>query len=65
MFFFSFSVKISNEKAVTNAIYLLMKSEEYKNIVDFDNHFDDIELDWKNGDIDEAVSTLIGQEKVK
>lgn len=42
-----------------------MKSEEYKNIVDFDNHFDDIELDWKNGDIDEAVSTLIGQEKVK
>ena len=34
----------------------LIKRKTYQGLIDFDNHLDDITLDWLNGAINDAVS---------
>ncbi|XP_046373902.1 ER membrane protein complex subunit 8-like [Haliotis rufescens] len=34
----------------------LLKSEAYKKILDFDNHFDDIKHDWRNLELNDLIS---------
>ncbi|KOC71165.1 hypothetical protein WH47_06226 [Habropoda laboriosa] len=47
----------------THVLYSLLKAEQYRNLVDFDNHLDDISLDWQNRKlnkiIDEAMKKQI------
>lgn len=42
-------------------MYSLIKDEEYKNLIDFDNHFDDITLDWKNLEMNDTIQEALEQ----
>ncbi|XP_014213034.1 ER membrane protein complex subunit 8/9 homolog [Copidosoma floridanum] len=42
------SIKYEGGAGLLEAMYYLMKNEEYRNLVDFDNHLDNISLDWRN-----------------
>jgi len=37
----------------------LIESRIYREVVDFDNHLDDISLDWRNADIDGQIAQCI------
>lgn len=41
------------------AMYYLMRNEEYRNLVDFDNHLDEIELDWKNTQLNSSIDKAL------
>ncbi|XP_020283169.1 ER membrane protein complex subunit 8/9 homolog [Pseudomyrmex gracilis] len=49
------------EKGATHseAMSSLLKSEEYKNLIDFDNHLDNISLDWQNQELDKTIEHII------
>ncbi|XP_076244669.1 ER membrane protein complex subunit 8/9 [Calliopsis andreniformis] len=58
-------VDIFYEKAVTDtdALYFLLKTEQYRNLVDFDNHLDDISLDWQNRRLNKIISEAVEKYK--
>jgi len=37
----------------------LVETRAYRDVVDFDNHLDDISLDWRNVDIDAQIAECI------
>ncbi|XP_033340016.2 ER membrane protein complex subunit 8/9 [Megalopta genalis] len=39
----------------TNFLYFLLTAEMYKNLVDFDNHLDNISLDWQNNTLNKII----------
>lgn len=41
----------------------LLQQQEYEKLVDFDNHLDNIALDWRNKDINTTVDELIQEEE--
>jgi len=41
------------------AMYYLVRNEEYKNLVDFDNHLDNISLDWRNLELNDAIEDAL------
>ncbi|XP_034934053.1 ER membrane protein complex subunit 8 [Chelonus insularis] len=41
--------------AVTEAITVLLKEKRYENLIDFDNHLDDISLDWHNNELNKII----------
>lgn len=47
--------------ALTDATYSLLKSEEYRNLVDFDNHLDNISLDWQNCHLNELIDNAVSE----
>ena len=48
-FSYLFSVKLQpNNDAVLETISKLLCDKQYKNLVDFDDHLDDISQDWLN-----------------
>lgn len=56
---------ISYDKGVmhTDVLYSLLKAEHYKNLIDFDNHLDDISLDWQNPQIDKIIDETMEKYK--
>ncbi|XP_076391796.1 ER membrane protein complex subunit 8/9 [Megachile rotundata] len=56
---------ISYDKGVmhTDALYSLLKAEHYKNLIDFDNHLDDISLNWQNPKIDKIIDETMEKYK--
>lgn len=54
-------IDISYEKLVTytGALHSLLKAEQYRNLVDFDNHLDDISLDWQNRKLNKIIDELL------
>ncbi|CAK9806557.1 ER membrane protein complex subunit 8/9 homolog [Anthophora quadrimaculata] len=39
----------------TDVLYSLLKAEQYRNLIDFDNHLDDISLDWQNRKLNKII----------
>lgn len=37
----------------------LMKEEDFKNLVDFDNHLDNIALDWQNLKLNDRIEEVM------
>jgi len=47
------------EDEATDVVRSLIETRVYRDIVDFDNHLDDISLDWRNLDIDLQIAECI------
>ncbi|XP_029038125.1 ER membrane protein complex subunit 8/9 homolog [Osmia bicornis bicornis] len=47
----------------TDALYSLLKAEHYKNLIDFDNHLDDISLNWQNCKINKIIDEIVEKYK--
>ncbi|XP_011170426.1 ER membrane protein complex subunit 8/9 homolog [Solenopsis invicta] len=45
--------------AHTDAMYSLLKAEEYRNLIDFDNHLDNIALDWQNQKLNKIIDEAV------
>lgn len=41
----------------------LIQQQEYEKLVDFDNHLDNIALDWRNKDINTEIDELIQEDE--
>ncbi|CAL7946032.1 unnamed protein product [Xylocopa violacea] len=50
-------IDVSYDKGVlhTDAMYSLLQAEQYRNLIDFDNHLDDISLDWQNRKLNKVI----------
>ncbi|KAJ8664491.1 hypothetical protein QAD02_006153 [Eretmocerus hayati] len=53
------SVSYEKEDTLFQAMYVLIKMEDYRNLVDFDNHLDDISLDWQNKEMNKLVERTL------
>jgi len=47
------------EDEAADVAHSLIETRVYRDVVDFDNHLDDISLDWRNTDIDEQIAECI------
>lgn len=47
------------EDEATEVVRSLVETRVYRDVVDFDNHLDDISLDWRNADIDAQIAECI------
>jgi len=56
-------VILENEEALTETIYTLLKEEEYRNLIDFDNHLDKIELNWKNIELNKTINRVMASQQ--
>lgn len=45
--------------APMNALYSLLKAEQYRNLVDFDNHLDNITYDWLNLKLNKVIDETV------
>lgn len=50
---------VKDEESVSQTLVCLFRLEKYKNIIDFDNHLDDITLDWQNPKLNNDIQELI------
>ncbi|KAG5315310.1 EMC8 protein, partial [Pseudoatta argentina] len=48
-----------NDIAHTDAMYSLLKAEGYRNLIDFDNHLDNIALDWQNQKLNKIIDEAV------
>ncbi|OXU29468.1 hypothetical protein TSAR_009188 [Trichomalopsis sarcophagae] len=53
------SINYEGGAGLLEAMYNLMRNEEYRNLVDFDNHLDNISLDWRNLKLNEAIDDAL------
>lgn len=53
--YFCYSINYEGGTRLLEAVYHLMKFEEYRNLIDFDNHLDNISLDWRNLNLNDAI----------
>ncbi|EFN75526.1 ER membrane protein complex subunit 8/9 homolog [Harpegnathos saltator] len=49
--------------AYTDVMYSLLKEEQYRSLVDFDNHLDNIRLDWQNQKLNEVIEEAVDNYK--
>ncbi|XP_043794110.1 ER membrane protein complex subunit 8/9 homolog [Apis laboriosa] len=47
----------------TDVLYSLLKAEEYRNLIDFDNHLDDISLNWQNQKLNKIIEEVMEKYK--
>lgn len=47
------------EDEATEVVHSLIEARAYRDVVDFDNHLDDISLDWRNMHIDAQIAECI------
>ncbi|XP_057319180.1 ER membrane protein complex subunit 8/9 homolog [Microplitis mediator] len=45
--------------AVIETISILLKEERYQNLIDFDNHLDNISLDWQNNELNKIINKTL------
>lgn len=50
---------IYNDVDLIEVMYLLLKQEAYRNLVDFDNHLDNIALDWQNQELNKIIDEAV------
>ena len=43
--------------AAQERVYGLVRSRAFENLVDFDNHLDNIEMDWTNPSVNQALES--------
>lgn len=53
------SIIYEDDIAHTDAMYSLLKAEEYRNLIDFDNHLDNIALDWQNQKLNKIIDEAV------
>ncbi|XP_076645416.1 ER membrane protein complex subunit 8/9 [Halictus rubicundus] len=60
-------IDISYDKGLihTDAQYFFLKAGMYKNLVDFDNHLDNICLDWQNRKLNKIIDTIMEKHYVQ
>ena len=56
---FCYSIIYEDDIAHTDAMYSLLKAEEYRNLIDFDNHLDNIALDWQNQKLNKIIDEAV------
>jgi len=44
-------------------MYSLLKAEEYRNVIDFDNHLDNVALDWQNQKLNKIIDEAVDKHK--
>jgi len=44
-------------------MYALLKAEQYRDLVDFDNHLDNISLDWQNQKLNKIIDVAVESHK--
>ncbi|XP_015595278.1 ER membrane protein complex subunit 8/9 homolog [Cephus cinctus] len=49
------NIIFEDDDSLTETMYLLMKTEAYRNVVDFDNHLDNVALDWQNLELNDII----------
>lgn len=47
------------EDEAAEVVRSLVDTRAYRHIVDFDNHLDDISLDWRNVDMDAQIAECV------
>lgn len=52
------NVMYDTAKARGNIIHSLLKSEHYRTLIDFDNHLDDVSLNWENKTLNKIIDEL-------
>lgn len=52
---FVFLFRINLEGDLLEGLSTLLQRQEYRGLVDFDNHLDNISLDWQNNDLNEII----------
>ena len=53
------SINFEGKAGVEDAMYLLMRNENYRDLVDFDNHLDDVSCDWRNLKLNKTLDDCI------
>ena len=53
---FDFLYSVNTEKASEDIASTLIQSRLYRDLIDFDNHLDDISLDWRNVEINDQIA---------
>lgn len=57
--FLNISIQYEGGAGLLEAMYHLMKNEEYRNLIDFDNHLDNISLDWRNSELNDVIDEAL------
>lgn len=57
----SFSINFEGGKTLLETMACLMKEEDCKTLVDFDNHLDNIALDWQNLKLNDRIEEVMGK----
>lgn len=52
-------ISVDRKKDTFSACSALLSEKAYDRLIDFDNHLDDIELDWKNPEINKEVESYL------
>lgn len=50
---------VTSEKTTLNACSYLLKKDAYQNLVDFDNHLDNLTLDWMNYSLNKEIEEIL------
>ncbi|XP_043280937.1 ER membrane protein complex subunit 8/9 homolog [Venturia canescens] len=59
----SADVILENEEALLETIYTLLRDEEYRNLIDFDNHLDNVSLNWKNTELNKTIKQVMAKQQ--
>lgn len=59
IFLIPYSIFYERAAAATDALYSLLEREQYRNLVDFDNHLDNITLDWQNHKLNKVIDETV------
>lgn len=57
-----FSIIYDNGDVLTVAIFSLLREERYQHLIDFDNHLDNISLDWNNSELNKIIKKAIADQ---
>ncbi|KAL7307405.1 hypothetical protein TKK_0000586 [Trichogramma kaykai] len=49
------SIRYEGDDTLLKALYKLNKDERYRDLYDFDNHLDDVSLDWRNRKLNKII----------
>lgn len=63
-FFYTYSVSYDKGLIHSNVLCSLIEAEQYRNLVDYDNHLDDITLDWQNCKLNKIIETAVEKSKL-
>lgn len=63
LYLFCYSIIYEGDVAHTDVMYSLLKEEQYRNLVDFDNHLDNIALDWQNQKLNKIIEEAVDDYK--
>ncbi|XP_046736400.1 ER membrane protein complex subunit 8/9 homolog [Diprion similis] len=51
--------KVNLDKGVLDGVSTMLQGQDYRDLVDFDNHLDNISLDWQNNELNKIIDEAI------